>query len=60
MYPQSMFSAKIRKISFFFSAEIFQFLKLKNLFIARASFGNVLSAFSWNIMVLLISLSFYH
>ena len=41
MYPQSIFGAKIRKISFFFSAENFQFLKLKkSLFIAWASFRN--------------------
>ena len=39
MYRQSMFGAKIRKIAFFFSAENFQFLKLKiSLFIAWASF----------------------
>ena len=40
VYPQSMFGAKIRKISFFFSRN-FQFLHLKkSLYIAWASFRN--------------------
>ena len=41
MYPQSMFLAKIRKISIFFSAEQFSIFKAKkSLFIAWASFCN--------------------
>ena len=45
VYPQSMFGAKIRKISFFFSTENFHFLRLKkSLYIALASFRNVTSS----------------
>ena len=42
VYPQSMFCAKIRKISFFFSTENFHFLQLKQyVYIAWACFRNV-------------------
>ena len=48
VYPQSMFLAKLRKISNF-SAENFQFLKLKkSLYIAWASFRNDVSAYLYH------------